>query len=491
MKKLFIILIMILLSGCTNINTNENSSIYYQIFVGSFSDSNDDGIGDLKGIIQKLDYLETLNIKGIWLTPIHPSDSYHKYDVKNYYDIDPHFGTLDDFKMLIKECNKRNIDIIMDLVINHTSNKHPMFIDATNAINNKQLDNPIINNYIFTKERNDISTKLNKDFYYDSSFGGHMPDLNLNNDNVFNEIMNISKYWLDLGVKGFRLDAVIHYFKSNKTNIEFLNKYTNELKKYKEDIFIVGEAWSDNNTLLNLYNSKINSLFNFDMSGTNGKIVNSIRYNNGYELSYWLVNYQNELKHISPESNDSIFISNHDQGRSRGYLYTSKEKQFLLNNVLLLAPGNVFIYYGEEFGMLGSGIDENKRLAMPWGDNNTCNNPIKSNYKNIDTSLVKQEDDKDSIYNHYKLLSNIRLSYPTLGNSNISLLDDNVQELYGVIHNDGNKKVIVLHNFSDKYIEYELDYKIIKYNLINYKEESSIDDVISIAPYSSIVMEVE
>ena len=480
-----------LLTGCTHIKTNEKSSIYYQIFVGSFSDSNDDGIGDINGIIQKLDYLETLNIKGIWLTPIHPSDSYHKYDVKDYYSIDSDFGTIDDFKTLVKECDKRNIDIIMDLVLNHTSNKHPKFIEASAAMSNNQLDNPVINNYIFTKKRNDLSTKINDNLYYDSSFGGHMPDLNLSNEDVFNEIMNISKYWIDLGVSGFRLDAVIHYFKSNQTNIEFLNKYTSKLKEYKEDIFIVGEAWSNNSTLLNLYNSQINSLFNFDMSGTNGKIVDSIRRNNGYNLSYWLVNYQNELKHISPNSIDSIFISNHDQGRSRGYLYTSKEKQFLLNNVLLLSPGNVFIYYGEEFGMLGSGIDENKRLAMPWGDSNTCNNPVKSNYKNIDTSLSQQQEQEDSMYNHYKLLSNIRLSYPILGNSNISLLDNSISELYAIKHDDGTQKVIVFHNFSDHFVDYKLDEKIIKYDLINYEKESIISETISIAPYSSIIMEVE
>ena len=491
MKKIIILLLCLLISGCEK-TTNQDSSIYYQIFVGSFSDSDGDGIGDINGIIDKLDYLETLNIKGIWLTPIHPSNSYHKYDVIDYYNIDEDFGSISDFEKLINECKKRNIEVIMDLVINHTSNLHPLFIEASASNSNDNCtNNPICDYYVFTNEVNDINTKIKDGLYYDSSFGGHMPDLNLENQDVIDEIENICAYWLEKGVSAFRLDAVIHYLKSNTLNIEFINKLDKIIKKYNQNAYLIGEAWTSDGIILDLYQSDIYSLFNFGASGTNGKIVDSIRRNNGQYLSYYLSDYQNSIKEINDKAINSVFVSNHDQARSRAYFYTQKEKYNLMINTLLLAPGNVFLYYGEELGMLGSGIDENKRLAMPWGDSYQANDPINADYKNIEETYLIQKKDKESIYNHYLKLIKIRSKYPELKEAKISNIKSEDNGLYAMLHELNEKKVIVLHNYSDVYLEYSLDYKVIDYDIIDYKESSSIEEVIKIAPYASIILEVE
>ena len=220
MKKKILLCLALLLCGCQTkqeVVSNENSSIVYEIFPYSFYDSDSNGVGDLKGITSKLDYIQSLGAGYIWLTPISQSPTYHKYDVVDYMSIDTIFGTIDDFDNLVSEANNRNIGIIFDLVLNHTSSKHPWFKQAqSDLLNNRcEEEGNMCNWYNFSTEKKANYTLMGGGYYYESGFWSEMPDLNLDEPKVRDEIEKIVKFWIDHGVSGFRLDAPYHYYNGN------------------------------------------------------------------------------------------------------------------------------------------------------------------------------------------------------------------------------------------------------------------------------------
>lgn len=185
---------------------NDNVRNWYEIFIYSFADSDGDRIGDFKGATEKLDYVRDLGFTGIWLMPIMPSPSYHKYDVSDYYDIDPQYGTLDDFKAFLARAHELDIKVTIDLVVNHTSNLHPWFQSSKTG-----ADSPYRDYYNWQDKGGSGYEKIG-DSYYECRFVSTMPDLNLDSDAVRSEISNIMKFWLEMGVDGFRLDAVTSYY---------------------------------------------------------------------------------------------------------------------------------------------------------------------------------------------------------------------------------------------------------------------------------------
>ena len=237
---------------------DDHNRVFYEIFTGSFSDSNGDGIGDLRGIINRLDYLndgdpnsgKSLGVGGIWLTPIFESPSYHKYDVTNYYGIDRSFGKMDDLKELIEECHKRDIKLILDLPLNHTSTTNEMFVKFKEAQASNDVYNPYYHYYSHYKDgqqapsnRKFQSLGINKT-YYECNFDQSMPELNFDVEEVRQEAVKIAKYYLDLGVDGFRFDAAKYiYMHEEDYNKEFWGWYMEELRKLKKDIYTVAEVW--------------------------------------------------------------------------------------------------------------------------------------------------------------------------------------------------------------------------------------------------------
>ena len=212
---------------------DDNYRTFYEIFVYSFCDSNGDGIGDLQGVISKLDYLQELGIRGIWLMPIHPSTSYHKYNVTDYYAIDPDYGTMADFEQLIAECEKRDIHLIIDLVVNHTGSENPWFKEAVAYLQNLPAGQEpdageckYLDYYFFSKESAGNASRPveGTDWYYEGAFDFSMPDLNLGNQAVRDEIQAIMQFWIDKGVAGFRLDAAKEFYSGSTTkNVEVLS----------------------------------------------------------------------------------------------------------------------------------------------------------------------------------------------------------------------------------------------------------------------------
>ena len=201
--------------------TDDNFRTFYQVFVGSFSDSNNDGIGDLRGVINRLDYLNdgnllsenSLGVQGIWLSPIFSSPSYHKYDASDYYEIDWRFGTEKDLKELADLCEERNIKLILDLAINHTSSQHEWFIQFKEARANGDTENPYYDYYscVTTAEKLGGVTYqkiAGVDCWFECNFSGDMPELNFDNPEVRQAMLDVAKYYLDLGIDGFRFDAV-------------------------------------------------------------------------------------------------------------------------------------------------------------------------------------------------------------------------------------------------------------------------------------------
>lgn len=430
---------------------DDNYRNYYEIFVMSFCDSNFDTIGDLNGVIMKLDYLKDLGYNGIWLMPIHPSDSYHKYDVKDYYDVDKKYGTIDDLKKLIDECHKRDINIIIDLVLNHSSKSHPDFSKACQAYN-KYINGQVLtaeeekykDYYVFYKNQNDVPSNItaykvgaNYNFYYEANFSANMPEFNCDSPYVREEFKNIIKYYLDMGIDGFRLDAVKYYYLDNdKKNIELLNYLNTYMKSINPDAYMVGECWSSSEVIKNYYTSGVDSFFNFSTSvsygGTSGVINGPNPEGRGINRYY-----QSLLDNISIALNGipAPFLDNHDMPR---YTYeTNTQKNKFTFGLLAMMNGTIFSYYGDEVGLFGTNagstnIDQNVRIPIKWGDftNPDCMVKFGQTVEYYPYPTVKEQlEDSNSILNYYKKVLLIRNQNPEIARGEIKLIAKDTDDL--------------------------------------------------------------
>ena len=487
--------------------------VYYEIFVASFSDSNKDGFGDLRGLINRFDYLndsddnsgKSLGIEGIWLMPIMPSPSYHKYDVSDYKNIDSRYGSLEDFEDLMQIANERNVSIIIDLVINHTSNQHPWFKQALKAFQEGDLENKYLDYYVLVTEEEKESGKAYYPFYgeyfYEGNFSPSMPELDLDNLDVRDEIIEIVEFWYDLGVTGFRLDAAKYpYLHEDSKNIEFWNWFVSECKKIKEDTYIVGEVWSGDSLIAPYYESFSN--FDFGMSQLQGAVATVAKQ---YDDVNWYVSYLNTyrsmIEQISPNAILTPFITNHDMNRAAGFLSVADYEMQVAANLYILSYGNPFIYYGEEIGMKGSrtteNTDANRRLAMLWGDNDTVSDPVGTTYdkKNQDNGTVKSQlRDKESLLNHYKKLIMIRKANPEIARGYYTpivfagwynfggFLSTYEDSTVGVFHNTGEIEIIIDLSV---YINFNFE-SISAY--IGYGKAELSGQTLKISPFTSVVL---
>lgn len=495
------------------VETNDNYGVYYEIFVGSFSDSNDDGLGDLQGLINRLDYLndgnpdsgKSLGVDGLWLMPIMPSSTYHKYDVRDYENIDPGYGTIDDFEQLITEADARGIDVMIDLVLNHTSNQHPWFKAAKKAMEDGNMDSPYLDYYTLVTENEMENGKtyypFYGDYYYEGNFSSSMPELNMDSPAVRDEILNIMQYWYDLGVKGFRLDAAKYiYFGDDTKNIEFWNWFVSEAKKMRSDTYIVGEVWSGDSLIAPYYESFSN--FDFGMSGQQGAVATVA---NGEDDVNWFVSYldryRNIIEGVNPDAILTPFISNHDMNRAAGYLNVEDNTMYSAASMYILSSGNPFIYYGEEIGMKGSrgttNTDANRRLAMLWGDKDTVKDPIGTTYspdQQINGTVKQQLKDEESLFNHYKKLIMIRHANPEIARGEYTALKfDGYYTFGGFLSTYQNSTVGVFHNVGESEITIDLSlYTSHKFSTIRgYTGEGNATlsgQTLTISPHTSVVL---
>ena len=446
----------------------------YEIFVSSFCDSNGDGVGDINGVRSRLDYIADLGFDQIWLTPIHPSDTYHKYDVDDYCAIDPAFGTMEDYEALLAECHERGIRVLLDLVLNHTSDTHPWFVAATDYLRALPSDKdpvfeecPYVWYYTFSREALDGFVPLEgTPWYYEARFWSEMPDLNLGNDVVRDEIRNIVQFWLDKGVDGFRLDAVTSYVTgSPEGNVEFLRWLSDTCKGVDPACYLVGEAWTDRASIATLYSSGIDSLFDFPFADSEG-IIRQVM-NGSYAASDYvraMVSEEAAYHEANPAYVNAPFYTNHDMGRSAGYYPQDDGPVTKMAYALsLLMPGDSFVYYGEELGMKGAGKDENKRAPMYWSADpaalGMCAGPEGMDEIQMKfPSLEDQMTDDLSLWRWFKEAIRVRRAFPAIARGTTeavpSVSDDAVAAF--VRRSAGDEDVLVVMNLRGQAVEKSL-----------------------------------
>ena len=439
-----------------------NDSVFYEIFVRSFKDSDGDGIGDFQGIIQQLDYLndgdpnthDDLGIRGIWLMPIFPSPSYHGYDVTDYFDVNPEYGTMDDFKQLLTEAHKRGIYIIVDLVINHTSNQHPWFKAALDP------ESEYHDWYVWSDSKpsypgpwgQGVWHRASNGLYYYGVFWSGMPDLNFDNPAVSGMMLEASRFWLeDVGIDGFRVDAARYLYAegvaqadTSKT-LAWFREWRPFYKAINPEAFSVGEVWTDlQSTTKYGGGDGLDSLFIFDLSED---ILNAVFAPNPTRITE---SYLDTLAAF-PDLQFSTFLTNHDQQRTMSFYQGRTDKAKMAAFIYLTGPGVPFIYYGEEIGMTGNKPDEKLRTPMQWSSEKYAGFSSKfpwimvnMDYKDVNVSI--QAEDPDSLLNLYRTLVAIRNEHEALRTGVYLPLESNNKSIYATLRVSPDEILLVLVN---------------------------------------------
>lgn len=435
---------------------------FYQVWIGSFCDSNGDQVGDLPGVISKLDYIndgdpnggDDLGADGIWLSPMMPSKSYHKYNVRDYFDIDPDFGTLEDFDTLIEECHSRGINVIIDLVLNHSGDDHEFFLKACDELREGKEDG-YARYYNISKETNDRYNReiSGSDYYYEGPFSPDMPDWNLSYEGTRDYFEEVTKFWLEKGVDGFRLDAVKYFDDAHTDADEFLNWFYTMAQTYNPDVYMVGEDWDDAGNIYDMYESGIDSLFNFKFANSGGEFLIG-SHNNVEDTMTKLKKYDGNIKKRNENAINANFLTNHDMVRLANMLDEDDYK--MAANLYMLAPGNSFTYYGEEIGIEAPNTtnDASYRTAMIWDNENLPDIEVPgvaSVEPNELGGVEQQLKDEHSMLNHYRKLIKLRLQNPEIARGDIfDVMTSDVNTCAGIIIDYNDSRVIVIHNVGEE-----------------------------------------
>ena len=491
------------------------SAVIYQIYPRSFCDSNGDGIGDLQGIISKLDYLKELGIDAIWLSPVYrsPQDD-NGYDISDYQDIDPLFGTLEDMDQLIAEAKKRGIRIIMDLVLNHSSDEHPWFLEAK-----KSRDNPYHDYYVWRDGVEGIyPNDLKAGFggpawqwvpecgqYYLHQFSVKQPDLNWDNPKVREEIYKMIQWWVDRGIGGFRLDVIDMIAKEPDRMVmeegTMLHPYLKEMSKavfQQKELVTVGEAWSATPERALLYSnpdgSELSMVFQFEhilLDQQPGKEKWDLAPLPFVQFKEILAKWQ---KALYQKGWNSLFFENHDLPRSVSRF--GNDGRYRVESAKMLATclhgmqGTPYIYQGQEIGMTNTRMEieeyrdiellnmykeriekgypreevmksiyakgrDNARTPMQWDDTEnagfTKGTPwLKVNPNYREINAENAKKDPDSIFRYYQKLIQLRKSLPILTEGAFDLLLPQDPSIFAYTRTDGTDQLLILCNFTDQ-----------------------------------------
>ena len=444
----------------------DNNRVFYEIFVGSFADSDGDGTGDLRGVIEHMDYLndgdpnsgKSLGVEGIWLTPIFLSPSYHKYDVTDYYSVDPAFGTLEDLRELCALCEARNVKLILDLPLNHTGAENAWFSAFCAAHREGRTDDAMYDFYSFlpagasAEDARVFRPIPGSSDSYECNFSPDMPELNFDSAAVREELVKLARFYLELGVDGFRFDAAKYvYLGEDRESAAFWEWYMDELRAVCPEIYVVAEVWSADATT-ELYYGAMNC-FDFTLSQAEGLIARTAAGGDADRLTAYTEEYLSAVRALRADAALVPFISNHDMDRAAGFLPVSNGRMQMAANLCLLSPGSPFLYYGEELGVRGSrggaDTDANRRLPMPWGDGSETADPPGASYpadKRYSASAAEQRSDADSLYTYYKTLLMIRHANPEIARGDYRALTVEDSKAGGFVSEWNGKAVCVLHN---------------------------------------------
>ncbi|SFD97530.1 alpha-amylase family protein [Nitrosomonas sp. Nm166] len=521
------------------------NAIFYSLDVKVFYDSNGDGIGDLQGVIQKLNYINSIGYGCIWLLPFYPSPKLDNgYDVKDYFNVDPLLGSLDDFSQLIDEASKRGIRIIIDLVINHTSVEHPWFLDAQNSRDSKYRhfyiwdDDPKSDETsIRTRDVREIweySEKTNS--YYLHEYFKHQADLNLANPEVVSEVIKIMEFWLELGVSGFRIDAA--HAVTNPVDVEHIDfgnlhtlfeKMNDLLKEKYPDAILLGEADVPPDELPAYFLSsdgrpRLHMLFNFI---SNKHTFLAFARNSGITLtkmlglyhgiekaSYWL-NFgrhhdelnlellsESERKEVlstfAPDENMRVF-SHGIRRRLPPMLNNEIKRMKLFYAVIFGLPGAPLVYYGEEIGM-GDDLDleerNSVRTPMQWSDEtnagfSTCSyeklyRPVISegefSYRKV--NVLDQQNHPDSFLSFFCHLIKIRKQNSIISKGNLDVMQPDSEKVAAWSFKYKETLLMAVYNLSSDKIKTSFTTDIIPFRMIPILEDEQYGDEVDLSEFN-------
>lgn len=481
--------------------------VYYSLFVRSFADSDGDGIGDFKGLLKRLDYLndgkdettDDLGITGLWLLPVFETKSYHGYDVSDYYKINPEYGTMADFEAFLSGCKERGISVIVDMTCNHSSYYNDWFTQS------KELDSPYRSWYRWISDEDttkrsgkyninqkiwghnvwniDMSHEIGENaYYYAGLFSPQMPEFNMDEPAVREEFKKVFKFWMDKGVTGFRFDAAGHIYnvaevvpgaETISKSVAFWKEMNDYITSVNPDAYCVAEVW-DNSATRAQFLGGMQSNFHFDLGTLIANVINNQESNdnngihdedsstyNGYARSL-----ENEYKLYARYNEnyiDAPFLSNHDQARSCAALRNKLSKMKLAADMYILAEGIPFIYYGEEIGMKSGSDDPSKRTPFVWKPEGKdrlttswCNNV---NYGNISAYNKKtvpvsvQQKDEASLLTHYKRVIRVKTAHPALYKGRLKAVGTGSEVLESYVMECPEEKAFVIHNVSSSRTE--------------------------------------
>jgi alpha-glucosidase len=512
--------------------------IIYQIYPRSFADSNNDGIGDLQGIISKLDYLQSLGIDALWLSPIFPSpDVDFGYDVSDYTGIDPKFGTMTDFETLVTQAKQRNIHILLDLVLNHTSDQHPWFIEST-----RSKDNPYHDWYIWHDPKpngeapnNWLSHfggpgwKYDPDMgqYYYHMFYEEQPDVNWRHPDVRAAMLDVFRFWLNKGVDGFRLDVFNVYFKDSefrdnpsKLGLRPFDRQEHQydcsqpemyplLGEIRQILDAHGETYAVGETFLAdpqqtasyCGEEKLHAAFNFDFA------------DNTWNPKGFLDSAVRWYRSLADDAWPNNFLSNHDKIRaaSRYCLGEDDRRAKVALAMLLTLRGTPFIYYGEEIGLRDIPVRRKQdikdrvgliywpiykgrdgcRAPMQWDNSENAGFshaepwlPVHTNY--VHRNVAEQEIDPDSLLNFFRKIVSIRKSHPALRLGDFTPIDSGSRYILSFTRTWEDQTVLMLLNFSGRKLNLDLKEGTWQ-SLINPK--TKVEKFMQLSPYQVEILE--
>lgn len=530
-------------------------AVIYQIYPKSFYDSNGDGIGDLQGIIAKLDYLQELGINAIWLSPVYcsPQDD-NGYDISNYQDIDPIFGTLADMDELIQEADKREIKIIMDLVLNHSSDEHPWFLEAK-----KSRENPYHNYYVWRDgEEGVLPNDLKASFggsawewvpeckqYYLHQFSVKQPDLNWDNEEVRQEIYRMIQWWMDRGVGGFRLDVIDLIAKEPDQKVtsegKMLHSYIKEMSKAVlkgTDLVTVGEAWSATPERAMLYSnpdgSELSMVFQFEhmvLDQQEGKEKWDLAPLPFVKFKKTLAKWQTELYE---KGWNSLFLENHDLPRSVSHF--GDDGKYRMVSAKMLATmihgmqGTPYIFQGQELGMANVKFDiedykdiellnmykerkalgyseeeimesiyakgrDNARTPMQWSEEANAGFTKGTPWIrcNPDYTIVNVEEERinqDSVFHYYQKLIQLRKQVKVLIDGKFELLYEEDPDIFVYTRENKEDKLLIICNFTGKRIDNPLYQLYEKGEVLIANYKEKADDK-TLRPYEAVMLRIQ
>jgi glycosidase len=440
-------------------------AVFYEVFLRSFRDSDGDGIGDLNGLIERLDYLNDgdpattgdLGVTALWLMPPMQSPSYHGYDVVDYLTVEEDYGSNEDFRRLIDEAHARGMRVIVDLVLNHTSDQHPWFQAAV-----ADRDAPTRDYYLWADEAPAFRGPFGQDVWHESPTGnyyglfwGGMPDLNYRNPQVTEEMFDVARFWLEeMGADGFRLDAV-KYLVENEALLEgqpetheWLADFGAMVRATDPEAYTIGEVWSPTLQAVKYVGDELDAVFEFDLAAA---IMDGVNRGDAAPIARAQANAAAKF----PPGGYAAFLSNHDQNRVMSQFIGDEGRARLGALLLLTGPGTPFIYYGEEIGQSGVKPDEDIRLPLQWdasdGAGFSAGTPWRPPYEDYETrNIAAQTAVPDSLLSLYRDLIRLRQAHPALRAGAWTAVESNERGLYAFLRHDETETLLVLLNLDDE-----------------------------------------